>query len=125
MKEEQNGAIIGKMWHKIEEIEKLRSLDHDTLIRLETKVDSVLESVKEIKDGTAAQLANHEQRINDMEKLRDELNPKELVTQIKSNAQWIHDFKLTWKIILAISASIGGIVGFIVNLVLKLWEHTN
>jgi uncharacterized protein (UPF0335 family) len=36
---------------------KTISTDHDTIIRLETKMDSVASDIKEIKDGNSAKMA--------------------------------------------------------------------
>jgi len=41
--------------------------DHDLLIRVDTKVDSLKDDIKDIKDGTATKIADHEQRIVSLE----------------------------------------------------------
>jgi len=41
--------------------------DHDLLIKLETKMDSLKEDIKDIKDGTSRHISDHEQRIQIIE----------------------------------------------------------
>ncbi len=42
--------------------------DHDLLIELKTKLDAVIESIRELKDGTAAKIEDHEKRIRFLER---------------------------------------------------------
>lgn len=44
--------------------------DHDTLIRIETRVEDLIKSVESIKSGTAVQIADHEKRIKALEMSR-------------------------------------------------------
>ena len=53
---------------QITTLDKLQRDTHDRVIRMEVKMDSVLTELKEIKDGTAEKLANHEMRIATIEK---------------------------------------------------------
>lgn len=46
---------------------KIISSDHDTIIRVETKMDAMASDIKEIKDGTTAKLTDHELRIKKIE----------------------------------------------------------
>lgn len=45
-----------------------RNIDHDLLIELKTKLDGVLDALKELKDGTAARIEDHEKRIRFIER---------------------------------------------------------
>lgn len=87
--------------------------DHDLLITLNTKFDGLTQDIKQNTDGLVAKIADHEVRIKGMEKLRDELQPEKLAAQVAVNTQWIHDYKLTYRIIVGIAAGVGGMVGFI------------
>ena len=44
--------------------------DHDLIIRIDTRLTDLITTVKDIKDGTVVQLADHEKRIQDLEKTR-------------------------------------------------------
>lgn len=105
---------------QLESLEKLQRADHDLLIRLETKVDQIVIDIKEVKDGTKAQLISLDQRVKAMEELRDKLAPVELHKMILEDHQWIHDFNLKWKIILGIAGTIGAIVSFLIYLILNI-----
>jgi len=50
------------------------SIDHDLLIRLETKMEGLKNDIAEIKNGTATQLNDHEVRINSLETSKTKQN---------------------------------------------------
>lgn len=100
-----------------ESLEKIRRSDHDTLIRLESKVDTLVTDVKELKDGTTAKLIQLETRISALEKIGEQYNPRDLVPKILANDQWIHDYKLTYKIIISVAVIVSSIVGFLMAIV--------
>ncbi len=98
--------------------------DHDILINLVNTVksnhDHLLEKmaevggdVAEIKDGTAAQISNHESRIRIMEDIIKVYEPKPLVQMLMSHERWISEFKLTWRNASVVLVAFGGIVGFL------------
>ncbi len=74
----------------------MQKSDHDLLIRLEAKVDALITTITEFKDGTAVKLT-------------------ELRTDVDDLKQWRHDFRLTWKVLIGIAAGIGGLVGFVLS----------
>ena len=41
--------------------------DHDLLIAMETKLDSLIEDIRDLKDGTSKIVGDHEARIRKME----------------------------------------------------------
>ena len=104
-----------KSFIQLENLDKLQRLDHDMLIRLETKLDGVAIDIKEVKEVTTIRLSNLENRVNELEKLRDELNPREVVKKVNEVYQRQYDFQLTWKVVVAVAAGIGGIVGFLIS----------
>lgn len=99
---------------------RIQKSDHDTLIRLETKVDQIVVDIKELKDGLNAKVADLDARVKLMEKLRDEMTPIESHNRINELWQWKHDFSLTWKVIITIASVVGGVVGFILSVVTDL-----
>lgn len=113
-----------EQWMKIDNLDKIQRADHDTLIRVEAKVDQIVTDIKDLKDGVNAKVSDHEQRINVLERIKDEVNLSETMKSIKDSAQWIHDFKVTWKVILAVAGGVGGFVGFLINLLVRLFERT-
>lgn len=50
------------------------SHDHDLLIELKTRMESLRNDIKDIKDGTAAQIADHEKRIFSIESSKTKTN---------------------------------------------------
>lgn len=99
--------------------------DHDLLISLKTEFGLFAKQytidIKELKDGTAMKIADHEKRINDIEKIRDELKPYELTKELHGNTQWIESYKITNRLILA---SIGFIsmIGGIIGTMIAIWS---
>lgn len=96
--------------------------DHDLLIRLDTKVDQLTKDVKSMGDGVTLRVSNIEMRINDLEKLRDEIQPETLAVVVRDNAEWIKGFKNTWKLLLAVFSTISLIVGAILGS-FNLFDH--
>ena len=108
-----------------ETFEKQRQFDHDTLVRLETKLDQLTVDVKDLKDGTNVRIANLEKRMDDMETIRDRYNPKSLVPMIQAHEQWIHDYKLTQKLLLIAAGAAGGVIAFLINFISKACSVSN
>ncbi len=96
---------------------KLNLKDHDLLIRLDQKVDNLIISMDKLNDGTTQQLAQHDLRINALEKLHEELNPKEIATQVKDNTDFIKSFKITWRLMIFTTSIISAVISFILALV--------
>ena len=105
----------------MKELERFQRIDHDTLIRLETKVDILVSTLQKLQDGLNLRVTAAEQRLGSLEKLRDEVNLSKMVTQVEDNTQEIHDFKLTYKIIVAIASVISTLIGFGVSSLVRFW----
>lgn len=75
--------------------------DHDLLIRLDVKLQRVSDDIQDLKQGIST-------RLNSVEK------------QVADNTQWIHDFKLTWKTILALASAIGAMVGGAMTILVQI-----
>ncbi|GAP53540.1 hypothetical protein AHiyo6_01050 [Arthrobacter sp. Hiyo6] len=55
--------------------DKMQQTDHDTLIRVETKVDSLVNEVKASSTLLGDRVADHELRIRQIEKIHDQTDP--------------------------------------------------
>ena len=87
--------------------------DHDLLIRVDAKVDQLSLDIREVKDGTTIEIANHEHRLLAIERVHDETNPKKAIEELAVVKQWQHDFNFKWRFIIAAAAFIGGLVSWI------------
>lgn len=107
------------------------SSDHDSIIRLiETvknnhlslseKLDGVKTDVHTLKNDQTVKLVGLDTRVRALEELRDKLNPDELIKQVDSNTQWIHDFSLRWRMVITIVATSSSIVTFIMASIVYL-----
>jgi len=91
--------------------------DHDLLITLNTKVDGLISTVADMRNGTHRQLGDHELRITKIE--NDHLSVggvKKASEDLDAVKLWIHDFKKTWKVIIALASAVGGAVGFLIQI---------
>lgn len=104
---------------ELDTLEKLQRIDHDTLIRLESKVDGLVTAMKDIREGTTQKLVSLEARIVDAEKIHEATNPIEAIKKLDEVYQWKHDFQLTYKILIGVASTIGGIIGFGASLLVK------
>jgi len=55
--------------------DRMQRSDHDTLIRVETKVDGLVEEIKTSNSNLSAQMFDHEIRIRSIEKVHDQVDP--------------------------------------------------
>ena len=46
---------------------EMRSIDHDLLIELKTRMEAIRDDIKDLKDGTTVKIADHENRIFSLE----------------------------------------------------------
>lgn len=76
---------------------QLLTNDHDTLIRVEAKVDNLITDLKRQGDTIAFTMSDHGNRITKLE-------------------MWQHDFKVTWKLMVAVATTIGAVVGVLAQL---------
>lgn len=51
----------------IEEIDKLQRMDHDTIVRMESKLDVLIKNVENLTNGSTMKLNDHENRIRSLE----------------------------------------------------------
>jgi len=110
---------------KSNELEKLQRTDHDTLIRLEAKLDGLVNDVKEMKDGTTKTLADHERRISKIEQIVTTTKLVESLRELKTLKQEWRDFNTTLKVYRLISGTVGGVLGaalvLLSQVLLRMW----
>lgn len=91
------------------------SNDHDLLIQLVEKVGNnhinIMEKLKDIEDGTSKQLAEHELRIQAVEKIFTAID----IEKYKDDHSWISSFRGRWAIIIWATGITSGTVGYIVS----------
>lgn len=52
---------------------KIQAIDHDSIIRLESKVDQILTDIKELKDGFSSKIDDHEKRLQTLESIKTKM----------------------------------------------------
>lgn len=95
--------------------DKNPSSDHDLLIRLETKMDTVVGDVRELKDGTSQKMAEYEVRIKKLEDITLAVNPIETVAEFRILQSKVHDFFTTANAWRVISGLISGAIVFLLT----------
>ena len=96
-------------------LEELQRIDHDTIVRLESKLDGLVSDVKEMKDGTTAKIIDLDLRIKSIEKIAIETDAPNSYHQMQKLIQDIHDFKQSVGIYRIIAGFVGGIIFFILD----------
>lgn len=89
--------------------DKMQRVDHDTLIRLEGKVDNITATVQNLKDDFSPRLVEINKDISELKKDVDALK------------LWRHDFELGYRWAVALSSIIGGVLGFLISLAVKIF----
>lgn len=92
--------------------------DHDLLIRVDTVVQRLALDVAKTNDGLTSRIAALEAAKIGYDQIVAEYPPSKAFERIAANERWINEFKLTWKIMLAISGGIGALVSFIGTILL-------
>lgn len=74
----------------------LTTKDHDLLIKLDANFETFLKQyhldVKELKDGTSKQLADHEIRLAKLEQITAEVKPVETVKEFRELQRQVNNF---------------------------------
>lgn len=91
---------------QLESLDKLQRQDHDTLVRVETKLDNLVSDMKDMKDGIRAQLADHEARIKVSEQRHSRIDIDSLVTKVST----LWDERNSNRGYIAAWSSVGGIL---------------
>lgn len=94
---------------------KRESIDHDLLVTLNVKVDRMATDMKEIKDGSTVQLADHEKRLESLEAINVRYPADILVPQFVSLQQEIHDNKTTAVVWRTVAGAGGGAIFFVLS----------
>lgn len=103
---------------------KFRPEDHDTLIRVETKLDQLTGVVKEIKDGTTAKLADLDLRTGVLEGIVTEVKPVETYKDFLILKSKVHDAFLVAKVWQWFAGAIGAFAFWVITQIpnlLKSW----
>jgi len=103
---------------------KFRPEDHDTLIRVETKLDQLTDVVKEIKDGTAAKLADLDMRTSAIEGIVTEVKPLQTYKDFLKLKSTVHDAFLVAKVWQWLAGTVGAGVFWVITQIpniLKAW----
>ncbi len=83
---------------KLTEMDKLQRADHDTLIRLEGKVDALIVNVATLQTGSDTRL-------------------KQVEDKAEGSEQWIHDFKHTYRVMGVLAASVSSVITFLLTMI--------
>lgn len=95
------------------EILKMQQADHDTLIRLETLLTSLVAEMRQSNSDLTKMLADHEARIRAIEAIHDRVNPIEAIRKVEVLDAWRGSIMSNWKLMLVLGSFISGVVGFV------------
>ncbi len=102
--------------------------DHDLLIRVDTKVDSLVIAFRELKEGSTATLAEHGVRIRKLEDASQKYDAETLIPRFLKVEKDVNDFQANFKATIKVSRYVflvmGGLISFILTqlpTILKGW----
>ncbi len=101
------------------DLEKLQRFDHDTLIRLEVLVKNVSDDIKEMKDGTARQLANLELRLKVVESVHEATKPEQTLNEFRIVQRDFRDFVVQAQTARYFAGLLGGLLASVLTLFLN------
>lgn len=97
---------------------QLNNSDHDLLIRLDTKLDSLAGQFQSQNTLFVKELAEHEHRLQVIEGVHERLQPEVVAEDVKDLIGWKAKFDARWKLVVAVCASGGTIIGTALGIVL-------
>lgn len=110
---------------KLIELDKLQRLDHDTIVRMEAKLDGLIVDVKSMSDGTAIKIADHESRLKMIESDIIYIGGmKDAWSRFLKVESFIHDGKVTANAYRVLAGIVGGATFFMlvqIPNILKTW----
>ena len=80
----------------------------------------VYDIVSRIEDKMDRRIDGVEKRISVMEDVGIKFDPTILVPKIYAAEQWIHDFRLTWKVILGGTIALSSVITFVLSTFLRI-----
>ena len=93
------------------EIEKIQRTDHDTLIRVETKMDSLIIEMRSTNSAINDRLIDHESRLRVIEDIHSRVQPLDANKQLQSLLDWQDRLTSNYKFIAATMGGISILVG--------------
>lgn len=100
---------------KLIDLDKLQREDHDTIVRLEAKIDGLVIDVKGINDGTSSKIADHESRIRKLEDSLIIYEPTKNIQRlevVEAKVQRMTETAMIWR---SIAGVLGGAIFFILT----------
>ena len=88
-------------------LDQRRQLDHDVLIRVDSKVDRLSLDVKDLKDGVGQRMNALEVRMDIADKLAIVSDPERRLKEHDQMFAWMKEIKRTWKLLLAGAVGLG------------------
>ncbi len=113
------------MKEEIMAIEPWPTSDHDTLIEIRTLVSELKHDINHLREGTHAQLIEHDKRIRTLEDLMVRVQPLDRIVQSDRVFKEWDDFRTRLKVYVGLTIAFGGILGALVNQLLRIWIETN
>lgn len=103
------------MVSKLINLDELQRADHDTIVKIETKLDGLITDVKIMGDGVMGKLSDHEVRIKKLEDVVIQIDPITTVKEFRILQQQFHDSITTANTYRIIAGFIGGLVMFLLT----------
>lgn len=100
-------------------LDRLQRADHDTLIEVKAVLVNLVNELKELREGSKLQVADHETRLKVIERMHETADPIKVSESVQKLVQWKYDterdLKLTQKILTVAWGAVGGLVLFILQ----------
>ena len=95
------------------DLESLQRADHDTIIRLEAKLDGLIADVKIMNDGMSKQIGDHEVRLRKIEDIVIQADPTGNIARLNKLEQEVRDFKTGANVYRVVAGAVGGMMVFV------------
>lgn len=100
---------------QVEDLDKLQRSDHDTITRLEVKMDTLIKGQEMMSSSLDGKIVDHESRINKLEAIVESVQPEKTINEFRLLQQQVRDFVTTANVFRVISGIVGGGVVFLLT----------
>lgn len=98
-------------------LQALQQSDHDTLVRVEAKMDNTTDEIKRLSNDISKYVGDHETRIRILEKSSDSLSPVDIYNRLSALEKEATTSTINWKVVGILTTIFTIVVTIAANLV--------
>lgn len=98
----------------VDTLDKLQRLDHDTITRLEVKMDSLITGQRDMGQLVDGKFITHETRLNKLEAIVESVKPEQTYAEFREVQKQVNDMFVMAKTLKYLIVTQAGIIVFLI-----------